>query len=183
VEFPVAYFSSTSPVLDWHTAGIFCYSGKQVVSQFQDGQRIFGSQKVPVVPVHTKIASTKAESELAVVVAPQVGKEDQDGSNEILHQLVGRETVIREKGKARYLADTIEKEEAVDWAKTVKWMAVKCRLAEWSHENLLKDLVGEQPANIRACAMAMSADKAQFTLALAEIVADTIDMVQVVLDL
>ena len=52
-----------------------------------------------------KIASTEAveevrvalvqESELAVVVAPQVGKEDQDGSNEILHQLVGRETIVR----------------------------------------------------------------------------------------
>ena len=84
---------------------MFSDSSKQVVSQFQDGQRIFGSREIPVVPVDTKIASAEAveevgialvkESELAVVVAPQVSEEDQDGSNEILHQLVGRETIVR----------------------------------------------------------------------------------------
>ena len=71
----------------------------------------------------------------------------------------------------------------MDWTKTIKGMAVKCRLTEWSHEDLPKDLVAEKPANIRACALAVGTDKAQFALALAEIVADAVDSVRIILDL
>ena len=70
----------------------------------------------------------------------------------------------------------------MDWAKTIKRMAVKCRLAEWSHKDLPKDLVAEKPANILTCALAVGTDKAKFALALAEIVADAVDTVRIILD-
>ena len=62
-------------------------------------------------------------------------------------------------------------------------MAVKCHLTERSHEDLAKDLVTGKPADIEACALSVSADKTQFALTLTEIVINTVNSVQVILDL